>query len=88
MRNLICAHLSLLSLWGCPDTDTVAQEKASAHPWSDEQEVIYQLRELIRYEEEQERLQRESMRTLSLPLDLTPATDTGVSAGEGQNQGE
>ncbi|MEJ2694770.1 MAG: hypothetical protein P8166_17535 [Candidatus Thiodiazotropha sp.] len=84
MRNLI----GLLSLWGCLGSATLAQEQTSPPPWSDEQEVIYQLRELIRYEEEQERLHRESMQTLSLPVGVTPATDADVSAGEGKNQGE
>ena len=84
MRYLI----GLLSLWGYLGSATLAQEKTSPPPWSDEQEVIYQLRELIRYEEEQERLHRESMQTLSLPAGVTPATDANVSTGEGQNQGE
>jgi len=55
-------------------------------PWSDQQEVIYQLREVIRYEDESDHVQREKLRGLALDIDPAAVPEAGMSAGKGQDQ--
>ncbi len=57
-------------------------------PWSDQQEVIHQLREVIRYEDESDRLRREALRDLALDIDPAAVPEAGMSAGKGQDQGQ
>lgn len=76
----------LLALGGCSDPPAAATRVKSDHTWSDEQEVIYQLREVIRYEDERQRLRQNALQRLSLPVGATTPTETAVATGEGQDQ--
>jgi len=55
----------LLVLGGaCSDTPT--SERKATNPWSDQEEVLYQTREVIRYVDEQQRLERERLDSLNI----------------------
>jgi hypothetical protein len=72
--------------WGCcqaPETDQ-APDKEQA--WSDKQEVIHQLREVIRYEDETARQQQADLEALALPVDPIVPVEPPVPAGEGEDQ--
>ena len=81
---LFCLH----SLWGCSEPADEAVHASPDQEWSDRQEVIHQLREVIRFEDEQERQRIEDLQALSLPIDPTPAAKPKVPTGNGQDQGD
>jgi len=81
--------LMLLPLSGCsPEPPSPPPTAATAPAWSDQQEVIHQLREVIRYEDENARVRREALRELALDVDPATVPETGVAAGEGQDQSQ
>jgi hypothetical protein len=82
------ALMSLLPplLWGCCEKSDTANKTGSDQAWSDQQEEIHQLRELIRYEDETERQRRAELEALALPIDATTPAKAVVPAGEGQDQ--
>ena len=77
----------VLLVAACSDAQHEPPRVKSDHTWSDQQEVIYQLREVIRYEDDQERQRRQELELLALPAGARPP-ETGMPAGEGQNQGQ
>ncbi len=83
------ACLMLLPLPGCgPEPPSPPPTAAAAPAWSDQQEVIHQLREVIRYEDENERVRREALRELALDVDPAAVPEPGVAAGKGQDQSQ
>ena len=80
---LLLAHL----FWGCSKTPTATDEQAGGQQWSDRQEEIHQLRELIRYEDETERQRQAELEALALPVDSAAAKPL-VPAREGQGQAQ
>lgn len=83
-----CLFLMLLPLLsGCSEAPPATNKKTGQPPWSDRQEEIHQLRELIRYEDETERQRQEELEALALPVDSI-TTEPVVPAGEGQSQTE
>jgi hypothetical protein len=84
-RNRAPALMALLPA-ACSDAPPEPKRVNSDYSWSDRQEVIYQLQEVIRYEDEQERLQRDAQQAFSLPVDAATPAETGVATGEGENQ--
>lgn len=83
-----CLLLLLVTLsWGCSEAPSSAEKKADNPHWSDQQEEIHQLRELIRYEDETERQRQAELEALALPVETT-APEPVMPAGEGQGQAE
>ena len=83
-----CLLFLLISLfWGCSEKPTTANKENSEHPWSDRQEVVHQLRELIRYEDETAYQRQAELEALALPVDTT-AAEPAMPAGNGQGQTE
>ena len=85
-RRICLPWLLWLPLSGCDGGKASPQAMPQDPTWSDRQEVIHQLRELIRYEDETERERREALRSLDLPVDSAAGTEAGVAAGIGENQ--
>ncbi len=75
-----------LLLGGCSGSSPDASKPPSDPDWSDRQEEIYQLREVIRYEDAQASVRREALRALSLSFDPTTSTETGMATGKGEDQ--
>lgn len=73
-------------LGGCSDPSADTNKLTSDPDWSDRQEEIYQLREVIRYEDEQESVRREALRALSLSIDPTTSSEAGMATGVGEDQ--
>ena len=68
-RRLCQLSPLLLFSSGCDQPVPDTGQKKSAQPgWSNQQEVIYQLQEVIKYEDDEERVRQENLRTLSLPV--------------------
>jgi hypothetical protein len=68
-RRLCQLSPLLLFCSGCDQPVPDAGQKGSAQPdWSNQQEVIYQLQEVIKYEDDEERVRQENLRRLSLPV--------------------
>jgi hypothetical protein len=78
--------LCVISLAGCSEPPRQAPPAAPKAHWSDRQEVINQLRELIRYEDERQRQSLEELQALSLPVADAAANYPGASADNGQQQ--
>ena len=75
-------------LIGCTEPPPESRRAKSDHTWSDQQEVIYQLREVIRYEDDQEWQRREALQNLALPVDAAPPSEPAVATGKGDDQGQ
>ncbi len=68
-RRLCQLSPLLLLCSGCNQPAPDIVQKASARPdWSNQQEVIYQLQEVIKYEDDEESVRQENLRKLSLPV--------------------
>jgi hypothetical protein len=78
--------LCVISPAGCCEPPRQAPPVAPQADWSDRQEVIYQLREVIRYEDERQRQRLEELQALSLPVTDAAADYPGTSADNGQQQ--
>ena len=77
---------ALMILGACTDPPPEPRRAKSDHTWSDRQEVIYQLREVIRYEDDQERLRLEALRSLDLPVDTATPAKPAVTTGKRDDQ--
>lgn len=73
-------------IWGCSEAPEETAERLTDPAWSDEQEVIHQLREVIRYEDEKEHQRQEDLKELALPVDLIAPGEPVMPTGEGQDQ--
>ncbi|MCU7813355.1 MAG: hypothetical protein KZQ77_19285 [Candidatus Thiodiazotropha sp. (ex Notomyrtea botanica)] len=71
-----CCLLSLILLNACNREVSESTPNNSSTFSSDEQEVIHQLQEVIRYEDAQESLRQQRMRELSLPLDRSATPES------------
>ncbi len=76
----------VLLLGGCSAPSPEPGTLDSDPDWSDRQEQIHQLQEVIRYEDEEERVRREALQSLTLSVDPAAATEAGVTAGKGEDQ--
>ena len=72
---------------GCSEAPVDPDEQAGELQWSDRQEEIHQLRELIRYEDETERQRQAELEALALPVDSTAAKPF-MPARESQGQAQ
>lgn len=80
------ASLLPILIWGCSEAPEETDKRLTAPAWSDEQEVIHQLREVIRYEDESERQRQADLENLALPIDAMTPAEAAMPAGEGQDQ--
>lgn len=82
------AWLLPVLILGCSKAPEQTAKGHTDPAWSDEQEVIHQLREVIRYEDETERQRQQDLRDLALPAGPIRPAESLVPAGEGQDQTE
>jgi outer membrane biogenesis lipoprotein LolB len=75
-------------LLGCTETPDEAHDRGADPTWSDQQERIHQLREVIRYEDVTQRQRQGELEALALPVDITAPAEPVVPAGEGQDQAQ
>ena len=68
-----------LCLAGC--SEAPEQSATAADPWSNQAEVIYQTREVIRYVDEQQRLKMEQLQELGVDTAAAPAQQQGDPEG-------
>lgn len=62
----------LLLCGGCEEPATPGTGRAADPAWSTQQEVIHQLREVIKYEDAEEALRQAELQGLSLPVAPPP----------------
>ncbi len=75
-------------LLGCTETPDGGETSSNDTALSDRKEVIHQLREVIRYEDEKELQRRAELESLALPVDVAAPAKTMVPAGQGQSQAQ
>ena len=73
-------------LWGCSKVPESDNNPDTQQTWSDKQEVIYQLREVIRYEDETALQQQADLEALGLLGEPIIPAEPPVPAGEGEDQ--
>ena len=65
----LLATIMATLLSACDQEPDSQNQVGASQTWSDEEEVIHQLKEVIRYEDEEASLRQEQMKALSLPVD-------------------
>lgn len=81
-----CYLLSLILLSACNSEISDSTQNISTSSSSDEQEIIHQLQEVIRYEDAQESLRQQQMRALSLPLDRSATPEPNMPTRKSDDQ--
>jgi len=70
-RHPCCWALPVLCLVAC--SEAPEQPVTAADPWSNQEEVLHQTREVIRYVDDQQQLKMERLRELGVDSAVSPA---------------